>query len=97
MLLDLKKADKISVPTYKMLYNSDGLCPHFYGLPKIHKPGIPLKPIVSFVNSPAHAISGYPARILSPVVGNTDYTVKIPANFSDFTRDKTLNACFALH
>ena len=61
MLLDLKKADKISVPTYKMLYNSDGLCPHFYGLPKIHKPGIPLKPIVSFVNSPAHAISGYPA------------------------------------
>ena len=35
-----------------MLYNSDGLCPRFYGLPKIHKPGSPLRPIVSFVNSP---------------------------------------------
>ena len=36
MLLDLKKAGKISDSTYKMLYSSDGLCPRFYGLPKIH-------------------------------------------------------------
>ena len=43
---------KISDSTYKMLYSSDGLCPRFYGLPKIHKPGIPLRPIVSFVKSP---------------------------------------------
>ena len=75
MLLDLKKAGKISDSTYKMLYSSDGLCPRFYGLPKIHKLGIPLRPKVSFVNSPTYAISGYLARILSPVVGNTDYTV----------------------
>ena len=45
MLLDLKKAGKISDSTYKMLYSSDGLCPRFYGIPKIHKPGIPLRPI----------------------------------------------------
>ena len=57
MLLDLKKADKISDSTYKMLYSSDGLCPRFYGLPKIHKPEIPLKPIVSFVNYPTYANS----------------------------------------
>ena len=50
-----------------MLYSSDSLYPRFYGLPKIPKPGIPLRPIVSFVNSPTSAISGYPARILSPV------------------------------
>ena len=62
-------------------------------LSKIHKPGIPLRPIVSFVNSPTYAISGYLARILSPVVGNTDYTVKNSWEFADFIRDKTLNAC----
>ena len=45
MLLDLQKAGKISDSTYKILYSSDGLCPRFYGLPKIHKPGIPLRPI----------------------------------------------------
>ena len=86
MLLDLKKAGKISDSTYKMLYSSDGLCPRFYGLPKIHKPGIPLRPIVSFVNSPTYAISGYLARILSPVAGNTDYTVKSSCELTDFTR-----------
>ena len=67
--------------------------PRFYGLPKIHKPGIPFRPIASFVNSPTYAISGYLARILSPVVGNTDYTVKNSCEFADFIRDKTLNAC----
>ncbi|CAH3115773.1 unnamed protein product, partial [Pocillopora meandrina] len=49
--------------------------------------------IVSFVNSPTYAISGYLARILSPVVENTDYTVKNSCEFADFIRDKTLNAC----
>ena len=49
MLLDLKKAGKISDSTYKILYSSDGFCPRFYGLPskfKIQKSGIPLRPIV---------------------------------------------------
>ena len=62
-------------------------------LPKIHKLGIPLRPLVSFFNSPTYAISGYLARMLSPVVGNTDYTVKNSYEFADFIRDKTLNAC----
>ena len=93
MLLDLKKTGKISDYTYKISCSSDGLCPCFYGLPKIHKPGIPLRPIVSFVNSPTHAISGYLSRILSPVVGNTDYTRGNSCEFADFMRDKILNAC----
>ena len=38
-------------------------------------------------------MSGYLARILSPVVRNTDYTVKNSSKFADFIRDKTLNAC----
>ena len=46
----LKKVGKICGYLYKMLNSSDCLCPHFYGLPKIHKPGIPWIPIVSFLN-----------------------------------------------
>ena len=34
MLLDLKKAGKISDSTYKILYSSDGFGPRFYGLPQ---------------------------------------------------------------
>ena len=52
-----------------------------------------MRPIVSFVNSPTYAISGSLARTLSPVVGNTDNTIKNSGEFADFIRDKTLNAC----
>ena len=48
-LLLLKKSNKISEETYKLLRSSDGLAPRLYGLPKIHKEGVPLRPIVSFV------------------------------------------------
>ena len=48
----------------------------FLWLTLIQKAGIPLRPNVSFVNTPTYAISGYLAKILSPVFGNTDYTQK---------------------
>jgi hypothetical protein len=47
-----------------------------YGLPKIYKPKIPLRPIVSFVNSPTYGVSSFLAKMLSPVVGNIENTVK---------------------
>ena len=53
MLLDLKKASIINEDLYRMLYSSDGLSPRFYGLPKIRKTGIPLRPI----NCPIHQFS----------------------------------------
>jgi hypothetical protein len=58
-LLLLRKSNIISKATYEKLYSSDGLSPRFYGLPKIHKPGIPLRPIVSFVNSPTYGVSSF--------------------------------------
>ena len=75
-----------------MLYSSDSSSSRFYGLPKIHKPGIPLRPIVSFVDSRTYAISSYLARTLSPAVGNTDFIVKSSYEYADFIRDKTPNA-----
>ena len=75
-----------------MLPSSDGLSPRLYGLPKIHKPGIPLRPIVSFVYSPTYKVSRYLARIFSPTVGNTVNTVKNSAHFAEFIRGETLDA-----
>lgn len=39
------------------LSQSDTSLPRFYGLPKIHKTGNPLRPIVSAINSPTYFIS----------------------------------------
>ena len=91
MLLDLKKAGIINEDLYRMLYSSDGLSSRFYGLPKIHKTGNPLRPIVSFINSLTY-VSSYLAKILSPVVGNPVNTVKNSLEFADFLRGKTLDA-----
>ena len=88
----MKKSSKISEETYELLRSSDGLAPRLSGLPKIHKEMVPLRPIVSFVNSPTYNVSRYLARVLSPVVGNTDNTVKNSQHFAEFIRGQTLDA-----
>jgi hypothetical protein len=91
-LLLLKKSNIISKATYEKLYSSDVVSPRFYGLPKIHKPEIPLRPIVSFVNYPTYGVSSILAKILSPVMGNTENIVKNSCHFAEFVRGKTLKA-----
>ena len=44
--------------------------PYFYGLPKIHKEGSPLRPIISNRNSCTSKISKWLTEILSPFVGS---------------------------
>jgi len=54
----------------------------FYGLPKIHKANIPLRPITSSIGSPTYNLSKHLVSILSPLLNNM-YTVK---NSVDFTQ-----------
>ena len=92
-IFNLKKAGIVDEFTYnKMLYSSDGVSPRFYGLPKIHKAGIPLRSIVSFINSPTYEASSYLAKILSPVLGKTENTVKNSHAFAEFVSDINLAA-----
>ncbi|XP_074641212.1 uncharacterized protein LOC141898959 [Tubulanus polymorphus] len=42
--------------------------PYIYGLPKIHKDNVPLRPIVSNCNSPTYRLSKFLAKQLSPVL-----------------------------
>ena len=82
-LANLKRENKISDSLYKRLCSSDGLPPRFYGLPNIHKPGFPLRPIVSFIDSPTYMLSKHLAQILSPMMGKTDFTVKNSVEFCE--------------
>ena len=66
---------------YKFLCSTDSVLPRMYGLTKIHKPNLPLIPIVSFVGSATYELSKFLKNILSPLVGNTVYTVKNSAEF----------------
>ena len=41
--------------------------PQLYGLPKIHKPGNPLRPIVSFYDTPLSALHKQLSEVLKPL------------------------------
>ena len=54
--------------------------PKFYGLPKIHKHGTPLRPIISGIGSITYNTAKFCAKIISPLVGNTPYHIKNTAD-----------------
>lgn len=67
--------------------------PHFYGLPKIHKPNIPLRPIVSSIGAPCEKLSKYLLKIITPLSGNTDTYIKNTMHFLEKLNDvSTINS-----
>ena len=57
--------------------------PKFYGLPKIHKAGVPLRPIVSSRESVSYNTAKELVRILKPLAGRTTYSVQNTKDFVD--------------
>ena len=55
--------------------------PLFYGLPKIHKPGCPLRPIVSGCDGPTDHLSAYLTYFIQPVASNLPSHVKDTKHF----------------
>ena len=49
-LKELKNEGVINKPMFERLRPTSSKAPRFYGLPKIHKPEIPLRPIVSAIS-----------------------------------------------
>ncbi|XP_050299707.1 uncharacterized protein LOC126738416 [Anthonomus grandis grandis] len=57
--------------------------PHLYGLPKIHKEQMPLRPITSSRNSPTSELSKFLLEIIRPIQGNAASFVRNSAHFVD--------------
>ncbi|XP_062704445.1 uncharacterized protein LOC134286788 [Aedes albopictus] len=49
--------------------------PRIYGLPKVHKEGRPLRPVVSTVGSATYNMAQFLSNILGNIVGKTEYHV----------------------
>ena len=56
----------------------------------MHKEGIPLRPIVSFVNSPTYALSKHLASILAPLIGKSQSHIRNSREFSSFITGQTI-------
>ncbi|XP_039189356.1 uncharacterized protein LOC120303718 [Crotalus tigris] len=57
LLNNLKRSKKIRDDTLKKIRPRDTALARFYGLPKIHKEGTPLRPIVSFIGAPTSGLA----------------------------------------
>ena len=90
LLLSLKRGNKLSPCMYDILSCTSGSTPFIYGLPKVHKPGVPLHLIVSFCSSPTHNLSKHLVTLLSPLVGATSSAVWNLKDFAHFIQQQNL-------
>ena len=80
----LSKIEKNGIPPTRLkkrLTPQQSKCPQMYGLPKVHKVGIPLRPIVSAIGSPTYQLAKQLCRILSPIVGKSNSYIRNSSHF----------------
>ncbi|XP_037521702.1 uncharacterized protein LOC119398958 [Rhipicephalus sanguineus] len=81
-------------PEFKNLYLRlicrNGSAPSFYGLPKVHKTGIPVRPIVDFTGAPLRALSSYLHKIIQPLTGKTDTYIRHSGHFVELASNVAL-------
>ena len=92
LLLSLTREGVIPATLYNRLCSSVGKILLLYGLPKLHKPEIPLWPIVSFLNSPTYKLPKHLVSIFSLLVGRSNSHIKNSSNFASFIAGQTLSS-----
>ena len=83
----LKDNEFIDNKLYYYLKPTDSPAPRFYGQPKIHKPGFPIRPIVSYSGSPLYNLNKYIANILKTYVKHENNNAKNSTTFSNYIRN----------
>ena len=78
--------------TYKSMYPTGCVPPKFYGLPKIHKPDNPLRPIVSSCGSVTYGVAKELAKILKPLVGKSPHHIYSTQDFVEQVKHITLGS-----
>jgi hypothetical protein len=65
--------------------------PRLYGLPKIHKSGLPLRPILSMIESPVHELAKWLAEVLKHIEAEVcHFGIKDTFQFIDVLRSINL-------
>jgi len=79
---------KSSLPeeTRRRLSPASSRPPRTYGLPKIHKDGVPLRPIVSNIGAPTYQISKHLSGLLNQLTGKTSHHVKKSFHFTEILK-----------
>ena len=81
-LRSLKEEGIINEGTYQQLFVSGAFYGILYGLPKIHKPNIPMRPILSSYSTPNYKLVKLMEPLLEPFT-RSNYTVKNSQEFKE--------------
>ncbi|UYV84714.1 hypothetical protein LAZ67_X003178 [Cordylochernes scorpioides] len=76
-LLRLKKFKNITPEDYISFTSNLHSSAYIYGLPKVHKPEVPLRPIIAYHLSPAYPLAKSLSSFLSPLLTNYNNTLPI--------------------
>ena len=91
-LKGLEKSREIPGKLYQRIRPSGSQPPRIYGLPKIHKPEVPLRPIVSCIGAPSYHLSKHITSLISPLSGRTDSYVRNSRHFVEIMKDVCIDA-----
>ncbi|XP_076049262.1 uncharacterized protein LOC143029935 [Oratosquilla oratoria] len=89
-LRKLKESRLISEREWMLMKPGDSVIPKMYGLPKIHKEGVPLRPIIAFRGSPTYNLAKALAKRLRPLVEKSERMLKNSTDFVDRLRGISL-------
>ena len=86
----IKKDRKLDEGTYRTMYPTSWVPPKFYGLPKIHKTGTPLRPIVSSRDSVTYRVARVLSKVIQPLVGKSPHHIQSTSDFVSKAKGFTL-------
>ena len=86
----IKKNSNLDEGMYKAMYPTGCVPAQFYGLPKIHKTGNPLRPIVSSRGSVTYGVAKVLSKVLKPLVGKSPHHIQSTGDLESKAKGLTL-------
>ena len=90
ILRKVKKETWLDNNTYKYMYPMGCNASKFHGLPKIHKPDTPFRPIVSSRGSLTYGVAKLHSKILKSLVGKSPHHIHSTEDFVEQANKVTL-------
>ncbi|XP_072403376.1 uncharacterized protein [Diabrotica undecimpunctata] len=97
LVSDLVKENQIDQSVGKSLKIYNAIAPRFYALPKIHKPTLSMRPIVSSIGTPNGPIASFLTNILTETYSNnSEFCIQDSFSFSSFINNFKLPTNYKL-
>lgn len=84
LIRQLKTENYIDEKTKFQLSNNNSICPKIYGLPKTHKDGNPLRPVVSNKDSACYGLARFCGNIIGKIINKEIYNITNSFEFKNF-------------